>query len=149
MNLDSPFPVDDVTLAAVEHALGGAYTVGADGAHSVVGADFMLPQLLEFLSGYDPAAVVPLNDDGTITEYVGGAIYTEHCVIRALIAEVRRLRDNTGDTPMDRLTDQTTADIRTLMAKLLGPTYPTNAEAEAAFRRLYDALPPALFRARK
>ena len=37
---------------------------------------------------------------------------------------------------------QNAADVRTLMAKLLGPVYPSDEETEAAWRRLYVALPP-------
>ena len=93
-----PFPVDDVMLDAVEHALGGALTVDEAGTQRLVGADYSLPQLLNFLSGYDPEQVVPLVDEDGYevpgwTEYVGGVMYTRDCIIRALIAEVRRLRD--------------------------------------------------------
>jgi hypothetical protein len=48
------FPVDDVTLAAIEHALGGALEM-RDDLPVLVGADFSLDTLLDFLSGYDPA----------------------------------------------------------------------------------------------
>lgn len=94
-----PFPVDDVTLAALEHALEGRLIIGEDGSHRLVGADMSVPKLLDFLSGYDEAQVEMLDpgDDrlgfagAAITEY-HGQIYTRDCVIRALIAEVRRLR---------------------------------------------------------
>jgi hypothetical protein len=91
------FPVDDFTLDQVEHALGARLAVDSDGTHSVVGADFSLSKLLEFLSGYDPTKVVPmLDEDGyeipDRVEYTGPPVYTRDCVIRALIAEVRRLR---------------------------------------------------------
>jgi hypothetical protein len=84
------FPVDDVMLDLLEHALGGLYEVDDDFGTRLVGADYSLPQLLDFLSGYDPEQVVPLG--GGIEEYVGGPLYTRDDIIRALIAEVRRLR---------------------------------------------------------
>lgn len=94
------FPVDDVTLAAIEHALGGAYTVDTDEdghhTHRLVGADYSLHDLLDFLSGYDPSQVIPATDaDGYempgVTEYPG-VLYHVNDIIKALIAEVRRLR---------------------------------------------------------
>jgi len=90
------FPVDDVTLAALEHALGGALSC-EDGEPRLVGAEFSVSTLLDFLSGYDPSQIVPcVDDDGFVipdfVEYTGGPIYHVHDVIRALIAEVRRLR---------------------------------------------------------
>lgn len=42
------FPVDDVTLAALEHALGASMTF-VNGEPSIVGADYDLHQLLDFL----------------------------------------------------------------------------------------------------
>lgn len=85
-----PFPVDDFTLDQIEHALGGAYSVTEDGTHTLVGADFSLTQLLDFLSGFDPARLEPTDDPDTFV--YDGAVYHEDDVIRALIAEVRRLR---------------------------------------------------------
>jgi len=90
------FPVDDATLGALEHALGGAFAVDDDGVHTVTGADMSVTGLLDFLSGYDPAkAVLALNEYDQpmpdVQEYPE-PIYSRDCVIRALIAEVRRLR---------------------------------------------------------
>lgn len=82
-----PFPVDDVTLANVEHSLGAAY----DGDHNIVGAEFNLLGLLHFLSGSPQAA--PTEDPDI---FDGGTIYHPHDVIKALIREVRRLRDAQG-----------------------------------------------------
>lgn len=90
-----PFPVDDSTLDVLEHALGSTYIEGEDGP-IVVGADMSVPQLLDFLSGYDATKLTPalnqydqpLHD---VQEYPE-PIYTRDCVIRALLAEVRRLR---------------------------------------------------------
>lgn len=95
-----PFPVDDVTLDAVEHALDAVLTYDELGGVRIVGADMSLPALLDFLSGYDPEKVAPFEDESghthdDITEYVGGPLYTRDCIIRALITEVRRLRGAT------------------------------------------------------
>lgn len=109
-----PFPVDDLALAAIDHALGGALTLdrpdGApdDGGPWLIGADYFLRTLLDFYAGTmgdDPAAVAldPGSDvtaDAPLWERLRGARvvrdtrvhYSEHDVIRALIAEVRRLR---------------------------------------------------------
>ena len=79
------FPVDEETLALLDQALDPTAT-----GVSSVGA------LLDLLSGYDPAKVQPvLDDEGRplqhIVEYPE-PIYHSHDVIRALMAEVRRLR---------------------------------------------------------
>ena len=81
------FPVDDFTLDQVQHALDAAY----DEEHRLTGADFTLTQLLDFLGGYDPASAQPTADPD-VTVY-DAPTYHEHDVIRALITEVRRLRD--------------------------------------------------------
>jgi hypothetical protein len=91
------FPVDDVTLNLVEHAIDAVAEVDEDGTHRLVNADMNLPQLLNFLSGYDESKLrqamneydQPVPD---IFEYPD-AIYHPFDVIRSLIAEVRRLRD--------------------------------------------------------
>lgn len=88
--MSSPFPVDDLTLSALEHALDAAYEVDDEGTHTVVGAEFNLTQLLDFLSGYDPADTASLH--GNVSEHTQ-PLYTRDDVIRALIAEVRRLRN--------------------------------------------------------
>lgn len=94
-----PFPVDDVTLLAVEHALGATLTRDAAGEWMVIGSDYTMTQLLNLLSGYDPALEVPMADeygheDEDFVEYTGGPIYHTDDIIIALIAEVRRLRDD-------------------------------------------------------
>lgn len=87
------FPVDDFTLDQLEHALDAR--IGEQG--EVVGADFTVPRLLDFLSGYDPTKSVPVVDEDApwrapeVFEYPE-PVYTRDCAIRALIAEVRRLR---------------------------------------------------------
>lgn len=93
------FPVDDFTLAAIEHALDARLSYDDDGNCVVVGADYTIPKLLDFLSGYDEGMVVPLlDDDGyEIPHHVEypGSIYSRDDLIRALIVEVRRLRERT------------------------------------------------------
>lgn len=103
-----PFPVDDFTLDQVEHALGTCLgdRDPVTGVHELVGGEFTMPRLLDFLSGYDPSRSVllsgdpdapdgdgpfGLSPDTPIYEYPG-QIYSRDSVIRALIAEVRRLR---------------------------------------------------------
>lgn len=86
------FPVSDDVLDAIEHALGGAYEVRPGQGMKLVGADYSLSQLLEFYSGYDPAKLQP-TDDPEITVYPE-PVYTERDVIRSLIKEVRRLRND-------------------------------------------------------
>ena len=98
------FPVDDVTLDLVEHALAGTLTFdGCDPGDGprLVGAEFSLSKLLDFLSGYDKTLNVPLTDEDGYeipdwVEYTGGPIYHPTDIIRALIAEVRRLRTLAG-----------------------------------------------------
>lgn len=90
------FPVDDMTLNLIEHALSGSYMMNDDGEPVLVGADMSLDQLLDFLSGYDPELAVPyLDDDGNeipdATLYPH-PLYHPYDVIRALISEVRRLK---------------------------------------------------------
>lgn len=99
------FPVDDVTLDALEHALGGALTFEGVENHEdgprLVGADMSVSKLLDFLSGYDESKLGPLTlDDGHDVdgwvEYPD-PLYHRDDVIRALIAEVRRLREVESD----------------------------------------------------
>lgn len=93
-----PFPTDDVTLAAVSHALGGSLTFegASEDGPRLVGADYSLSKLLEFLSGYDESLCRPLLNeyDQPVADWVEypGPIDHVHDVIAALIAEVLRLR---------------------------------------------------------
>ena len=80
-----PFPIDDEVLNLLEDSMKAVYEVDADGTHHVVGADFTVNQLLDFYSGYDPDAVV--------NEEYYGPLYHIHDVVKALIEEVRRLRN--------------------------------------------------------
>ena len=91
-----PFPVDDATLLALEHALEASLAYDEDGNCGVVGAEFTVSKLLEFLSGYDPSLTSHLGfrpDGIEVVEYLGGPQYHEHDVIRALINEIKRLRN--------------------------------------------------------
>lgn len=115
-----PFPVDDSTLAAIEHALGGSLTYdqpdGTDGEGPwLVGADYSLSALLDFLAGCtgrDPneELIQAARDESDLPEwersrgwenaeivYDTRPHYSEHDLIRALIDEVRRLRRNQED----------------------------------------------------
>lgn len=107
-----PFPVDDATLLAVEHAMGGALTYerpdsklsdSADEGPWLVGADYSLSELLDFLAGAvgrDPNEILIREGDPERGGWEGAEIvedtrpcYHERDVIAALIGEVRRLRD--------------------------------------------------------
>lgn len=105
------FPIDEVTLNAVKHALNGAYDIDDKGHHVVVDAEFNLSQLLDFLSGYDPSKLRLIQEgeevavDAPFFDQIQGAaiyeypdaVYTRDDVIRALIEEVERLRALTKD----------------------------------------------------
>lgn len=95
-----PFPVDDFTLDQLEHALNTSIEVTDDGEWKPVGGEFTLSKFLDFMSGHDP-------ERATFVGYAGDPAgfgeqvpiyeswdqsYSEHCVIGALVAEVRRLR---------------------------------------------------------
>lgn len=104
------FPVDDATLLALKHALGGAYEVEVDGTHVLVGAEYSMNELLDFLAncqGRDPNEVLLQagRDESELPEWERGRNwasaeivydtrihYSKHDVIRALIAEIERLR---------------------------------------------------------
>lgn len=86
----SDFPVDDITLDAILHSLNGAFTVDEEGNHTLVGADYTLSDLLDFLSGYDKSKLI---QEGPNIYLYPDPVYTEHCVIRALIEEIKRLRN--------------------------------------------------------
>jgi hypothetical protein len=88
-----PIPIDDAALDSIEHALAAVYTVDDEGEHHIHGAEYNLPQLLDFWSGFN-------HDAGVLTGYAGDvpiytfdqATYTERDLIRALVTEVRHLR---------------------------------------------------------
>lgn len=120
------FPVDDATLAAVEHALGGSLTYDRpddaspdDRGPWLIGADYSLHTLLDFLAGCtgrDPneELIQPGRDESDLPEWERGRDwsaaeivydtrphYTERDVIAALIAEVRRLRAAVAADPAE------------------------------------------------
>lgn len=113
-----PFPVDDATLLAVEHAMQAALTYERpDDAPQdsegpwLVGAAYSLGTLLDFLggtTGRDPneELIQAARDESDLPEWERGRdwsaaeivydtrpTYSERDVIAALIAEVRRLRE--------------------------------------------------------
>ncbi len=112
----APFPVDDATLAAVEHALGGVLSCDAEHGGTVdepvlIRADYSLSTLLDFLSNttetdhplryridqngdrIDPEQAARDDALGADQWWIDERPhYTERDVIAALIAEVRRLR---------------------------------------------------------
>lgn len=102
-----PFPTDDMTLDMVEHALDYRLTFEGDDGTVLdeprgTGAEFSLASLCDFLSGTttDPLGVV--EHKGEIETFMGPVElyvdprphYTERDIISALIAEVRRLRED-------------------------------------------------------
>lgn len=118
------FPVDDQTLNLVEEAINTHYgDVGEDGRHELVGGEFTLTQLLDFLSGYDPAKTKPMVNqyDTEIPDTVEypDPVYVPTAVIQALINEVRRLRTTVSDYE-NRLTwDTTCANCAHLLDRLI------------------------------
>lgn len=95
-----PFPVDDEALRHLEHALNTCIDITDEGERKPVGGEFTLPKLLAFLSGYDPERTTDTGReiDGIPVFEVWDPQYSEHDVMRALVAEVRRLRDaNPGE----------------------------------------------------
>lgn len=98
------FPVDDATLLAIEHALGGVLTFDRpddaaedDDGPWLVGADYSLHTLLDFLagcSGRDPnEELMGHTADGTPIYYDTRIHFSEHDLIKALIREIRALRE--------------------------------------------------------
>lgn len=109
------FPVDEATFLAIEHAMGGALTYDrpadadlADAGPWLVGADYSMSDLLDFIGGTlgrdpDEEVLAPGRDETDLPAWERGihnaevvydtrSHFTRDCVIRALIAEVRRLR---------------------------------------------------------
>lgn len=108
-----PFPVDDVTLDAVEHSLAAYLTFEGENGEElaeprVAGADFQLDNLLDFYAGAvgDDPNGYQIEPGGFHVPGISGMeiwmdtrpTYTHKDVIHALIAEVRRLRGS-GDRP--------------------------------------------------
>lgn len=95
-----PFPVDPVTLDAIEAAIGAAVpddraaataitddVTDAETANPIVGLD----ALLELFSAYTGGGTVD-DDNGCHIVHIG-PLYSREDVILALITEVRRLRE--------------------------------------------------------
>ena len=83
-----PFPVDEVTLSNVRHSLSASF--GED--HEIVGAEFSLHRLLDFMSGFDESKVEYEDGSEGVACYPHPT-YTYHDVIRAMLDEILRLRD--------------------------------------------------------
>lgn len=98
------FPVDDFTLDQLEHALNtcvaGPVSLPFGGEpeepRKLVGGEFTLSQFLDFMSGHDPRRATLVGEVDGIPIYESwDRRYSENDVIRALIAEIRRLRELT------------------------------------------------------
>ena len=112
-----PFPVDDLTLAGLEHALDYRLVRDpeSDGEfpYKGEGADYSIHEFLDFVSGTTGSEGVyrvghdgePIDADEAARDDALGLDqvwvderphYTLNDVVRALIAEVRRLRGRVG-----------------------------------------------------
>lgn len=80
-----PFPLDEQTLQLLDHAL-DPWDHGDPAAVSSLGG-FL--EVVSAIAGSDTAAVEPA--DGPVT-VLSGPRYSDHDLIRALVAEVRALR---------------------------------------------------------
>lgn len=87
-----PFPTDDVTLHMLERAVNTTVDARDEG-------EFTLPQLLDFLSNYEPGRSIDTGDriDGIPLFVHPDQIYSESDVIRSLITTVRDLRAAEGE----------------------------------------------------
>lgn len=86
MNLP-PFPVDDATLDLLEHALDPRAHGDPEAESSSV---WPLLTMMSELGGSDTTAVEEEVSEGVVV--MRDPHYHDHDVIRALVAEVRRLR---------------------------------------------------------
>lgn len=95
------FPVDDFTLDQLEHALNTCidgpmsipFTDEPEAPRKLVGGEFTLSQFLDFMSGHDPKRATLVGEVDGIPIYESwDRHYSESNVMRALIAEIRRLR---------------------------------------------------------
>lgn len=80
--------------------------VAEDGEYRCVGGEFTLSTFLKFMSGYDPERASHVGYVGDVPMYeVWDEQYSEHDVLRALVAEVRRLRSECeslrGELPVE------------------------------------------------
>jgi hypothetical protein len=101
-----PFPVDDATLLAVQHALNACTSFDENGTRETVGAEYTLPELLDFLSntsGPDPDGRLIDAGDARVFGFEGAEVwldtrtrYSDYDVIASLVAEILRLRSSAG-----------------------------------------------------
>lgn len=81
-----------MTLDALEHALGYTLTINEDGDPVSSGAaEYSIYDLLDFMAGCTGDEGVVKVSENVYDDY--RPHYTHNSVIRALIAEVRRLRE--------------------------------------------------------
>lgn len=107
-----PLPLDDVTLDAIEHALDAYLTYEGENGEELdeprlAGAEYQLTGLLDFLAGAvgkDPNGYLLEPGDVRIPGLAGAEVwmdtrptYSERDLIRALVAEVKRLRSRLED----------------------------------------------------
>lgn len=94
VNDDVTVPVDDNALNLLETALSYHFGVEKDENGDPIGVgEFSLYQLLDFWSGFDPR-LLQKDEESSGEIYRGGPLLTTSDVIRALIAEIRRLRND-------------------------------------------------------
>lgn len=95
-----PFPTDDFTLSQLEHALDTTlaspmqmpFSDVTPGTRTLVGGEFTLAQFLDFMSGADDERATYVGDaDGVPVYRSWDQRYSEHDVIRALVARIREL----------------------------------------------------------
>lgn len=85
------FPLDDVTLALIEHSLDAVYIIDNNGDPINVGSDMSLSKLLEFLSGPSDEIFEGVVGETEIV-YLTTPQYSVDDVIRAMITEIQNLR---------------------------------------------------------
>lgn len=100
---DPVIPVDDEALNAIEHTFGGAL-VGELDDIELVGADYSLPQLLDFWAGYEESQEPPIGwatwqgrDVEVYDETNSPPTFRRDDLIQALITEIRRLRKSIAE----------------------------------------------------
>ncbi len=95
-----PIPLTDEVLEHIDHAL-ASHIDCSDGQWTRVGGEFGLSALLDLLAGHDRDAKTligytdgdpPFFDNGVPIYRAETPTYSEHDLIAALVAEVRRLR---------------------------------------------------------
>lgn len=98
MNDLAPIPLDDAALNAIDDALTALWGWSdEEGGPVLVRGEYTLSQLLDFWAGFDPNDSVLISEVGDpLPVYVcNQPTYHEHDLIKALVAEVRRLRVTT------------------------------------------------------